>query len=69
MAIIRKKELKALPAEQMREKLAELRKELFSMRAKIATTKTTENSGKYSEIKKTIARLKTYGHQRRVKLD
>ena len=69
MAIIRKKELKALGPAEMKAKLVDLKKELFSMRAKIATTKTAENSGKYSEVKKTIARLKTFAHQKKVILE
>lgn len=69
MAIIKKKELKAMGQEDLRAKLADLKKELFSMRAKVATTKTSENPGKYSQIKKTIARIKTYAHQRRLSVE
>ncbi len=69
MAIIRKKELRAMGTEEMKAKLAELRKELLSARAKIATTKTSDNPGKYKQIKKTIARIRTFVHQRGVKLD
>ncbi len=55
--------------EELRTRLVDLRKEMFSIRAKVATTKTSDNPGKYSEIKRTIARIKTYAHQRRLNLE
>ncbi|HIJ98590.1 TPA: 50S ribosomal protein L29 [archaeon] len=69
MAIIRKKELKAMPQSELGAKLKELRQELLSTRAKTASTKVADNPGKYKQIKKTIARIKTIASQRRYKIE
>ncbi len=69
MSIIRKKELKAMPSSELKAKLDELRKELLSARAKTSSTKVSDNPGKYKQIKKTIARIKTLASQRRLKIE
>ena len=69
MAVIRKKELKGMGIEEMKTKLKELRQELLSMRAKTASTKVPDNSGKYKQMKKIIARIRTIAGERRFKVD
>ena len=69
MAIIRKKELKTMSQEEFKTKLKELRQELLSARAKTASTKVADNPGKFKQIKKTIARIKTIASERRFKIE
>lgn len=59
MAILRKHELKQMPAKQMEERLSELKKELMKVRTQLATGRTPDNPGKIKEIKRTIARMLT----------
>lgn len=55
--------------ETLQGKLRELRQELLATRAKMASTKVADNPGKFKQIKKTIARIKTLATERRYKLD
>ena len=59
MAILRMKELKAMEPEIMKEKLAELRKELGIERGTVAGSGKASNSGKMREMRRTIARILT----------
>ena len=69
MAIIRKKELKAMSQADLQAKLKELRQELLSARAKMASTKIADNPGKFKQIKKTIACIKTIASERGFKAE
>ena len=59
MAIIKKSELKVMKAEDMKNKLVELKKELMKFNAQIAIKIVPENAGKISEVKRTIAKINT----------
>ena len=53
------KELRAIPNEELKGKLAELKKELMKQNAQIAIGATPQNPGKVRVIKKSIARIIT----------
>ncbi len=55
--------------ETLKQKLNELRQELLSTRAKMASTKVADNPGKFKQIKKTIARIKTIATERRYNVE
>ncbi len=69
MAIIRKKELKTMGPKELQAKLGELRRELLSARAKMASTKIADNPGKFKQIRKTIARIMTIAGEKGVKTE
>ncbi len=58
------KELKTLPKIELGNKLAELRKELMKSNAQIALGAVPSNPGKVKAIKKTIARINTFLHEK-----
>ncbi len=64
MALIKKKELKTLSKEDMEKRLEELRKELIKLNAQVARGTPPENPGKIRTVKRTIARLLTFIHQK-----
>ncbi len=66
MAIIKKSELKQMTPEQMTIKLRDLKSELMKIRAQISTKTTLENPGRVRAVKKTIAKLHTFIHQKKV---
>lgn len=53
------KELRGLPVEEMRDKLAQLSQDLAKERATLASGVRPENPGKIGALRKTIARLHT----------
>ncbi|MFH0752171.1 MAG: 50S ribosomal protein L29 [archaeon] len=57
------KELKNLGKKQLEEKLAEAKKELLKVNAKIATKVVPDNPGNIKQIKKTIAKIFTIKKQ------
>jgi len=59
MKQIKTSELKNLSKKQLEEKLAEAKKELMKVNAKIATKIVPENPGSIKQIKKTIAKILT----------
>ena len=59
MAIIDKKDIKSMGADEIDAKVSELRKEVVKQNAQIATGTTPKSPGKLKETKKTIARLLT----------
>lgn len=59
------KELKNLEKSQLESKLAEAKKELLKLNAKIATKIVPENPGSIKQIKKTIARILTFKKQQK----
>lgn len=64
MAIIRKKELKSMTAEELQERLADLRLELMKEESMISSK---QASRKRKEIKRTIARILTMLKQKQEK--
>lgn len=60
---MKKQELKALSSSQMKEKLEEIRRELFSIRLNARTAHVKDNS-QFGKKRKEIARLLTYMQQR-----
>ncbi|MBI2110325.1 50S ribosomal protein L29 [Candidatus Woesearchaeota archaeon] len=59
MAILKKAEIKQMPAHLIKEKINDLQKELIKLNAQVATGTRPENPGRIREIKRTIARLLT----------
>ena len=62
MAVIKKKELKAMKPEELEKKADELLLELVKENAKISVGATVTSPGRLREIKRTIARIKTMQH-------
>nr|CAD6606807.1 50S ribosomal protein L29 [Rhizobium sp. Khangiran2] len=56
-------EVRALTADQLKDKLAELKKEQFNLRFQKATGQ-LEKSSRVNEVRKDIARLKTIARQK-----
>lgn len=69
MAILRNNEIKELSANDMKAKITELRREVMSERAKIASGGAPDNPGKLREIKKVIARILTIAGEKGYKID
>jgi large subunit ribosomal protein L29 len=61
---VKKKELRSLGSEELREKLKQLKSELSSEKGSIASGTKPDNPGKIKEIKRTIARILTILHER-----
>ena len=57
------KEIREMSAEQLAEKLMELKKDLFNPRLQHATNQ-LENPGKIADVKKDIAKIKTVQRER-----
>ena len=60
MAIIRKKELKAMDTKTLGVRLTEIRKELNSERGLVKSGGRSSNPGKIRELRKTVARILTF---------
>ena len=60
------KEIREMSAEQLAEKLMELKKDLFNLRLQHATNQ-LENPGKIADVKKDIAKIKTVQRERELK--
>ena len=60
MAIIRKKELKAMDTKTLGVKLTEIRKELNSERGLVKSGGRSSNPGKIKELRRTVARILTF---------
>ena len=60
------KEIRALSAAEMDEKVAGLKEELFNLRFQLATGQ-LENPARIREVKKTIARIKTVQREEELK--
>ncbi len=59
MKTIKLNELRKLSANQLNEKLTEIKKELLKVNAKIATKVIPENPGSIKQMKKAVARILT----------
>lgn len=58
--MIRKRELREMPAEERRRKLEELRTEIVRLRTSVAAGGTVENPARIREIRRAIARILTF---------
>ena len=56
--MMKAKEIRELTAEELQNKLAELKKDLFNLRLQLATNQ-LDNVNKITEVKRDIARVKT----------
>ncbi len=68
MAIIRKKELKTMTADELKKKLEELKLELFKQRGPIAVGGAVKSPGKIKHIRRTIASILTILNQKKKKM-
>lgn len=66
MAIIKKSKIREASDSELASKLLEYQRELNSERGMLATGGRTSNPGKISELKKTIARVLTIQHERKL---
>lgn len=57
-----RKELRSMSADELNQKIASLKEELFNLRFQLATGQ-LENTSRIREVKKTIARIKTIQSQ------
>jgi len=64
MAIIRKKDLKAMAPAALVAKLGEVRRELNTERGLIKSGGRSSNPGKIKELRRTVARILTYHSQK-----
>ncbi len=66
MAIIKKRQLKEMNDDELRTRLQELKLEIAKEKAQIAIGGSPSNTGRVSELKKTIARIMTEKNKRRL---
>lgn len=64
MAILRTEKIREMGDEELREKLADLQKELVEERGQIEVGGFADNPGRIGEMKKTIAKIKTILNER-----
>ena len=67
MAVIRLSELKEMSTDAMKAKLAELEAEIGREKGSVKATGKPVNSGKYREMRKVVARIKTLLGQRGIR--
>ena len=65
--MLKKKDLKKLSEQDLKQKIEELRKEMIKINAQIATGTPPANKGGINQIKKNIARILTYLNQNKSK--
>jgi len=63
MSILKYKEIEKMKKEELINKIKELKMELAKERSNAAVGGTVKNPGKLREIRRTIARIKTYLNQ------
>jgi large subunit ribosomal protein L29 len=66
MAILRKKEIRAMSSEDRRKKISELRTELVRLRTMVKAGGSIENPSRIRELRKTIARLLTIENEPKI---
>jgi large subunit ribosomal protein L29 len=64
LAILKRKELRSLGSEELKDKLKQLKSELSTEKGSVASGTKPDNPGKIKEIKRTIARILTVLHER-----
>ncbi len=68
MPILRVKEIRDMPSEELMKKLNELRTELLRLKTMIKAGGTIENPARIRELRKTIARILTIEHEQKLGL-
>jgi len=66
MPILRVKEIRDMPSEERAKRLNELRTELLRLKTMIKAGGTVENPARIRELRKTIARIMTIEHERKL---
>ncbi|MFH1257184.1 MAG: 50S ribosomal protein L29 [Candidatus Diapherotrites archaeon] len=66
MAAVKKKDLREMPKAELEEKLAEISMELAKERAMLASGTRPEKPAKIKQLRKGIARIKTFLHQKKM---
>ena len=56
---MKSKEIRTMPTSELKEKLAELEKELMKLSAQVATGTTPKSPGRIRAVKRTVARILT----------
>ncbi len=67
MAIIRKKEMKTMTADELKKKLDELKLELIKQRGQLAVGGAVKSPGKIKYIRRTIASILTILKNKKIK--
>ncbi len=65
MAILRANELREMSIDELKEKLIELKRELFKERVAVATSGSPSNPGRMRELRRTIARILTIMNEKK----
>lgn len=68
MPILRVKEIRDMSSEERMEKLDDLRTELLRLKTMIKAGGTIENPARIRELRKTIARISTIEHEKKLEL-
>ena len=63
--MMKAKEIRELTAEELQNKLAELKKDLFNLRLQLATNQ-LDNTNKINEVKHDIARINTVIREKQI---
>jgi len=66
MAILRKKEIRAMSSEDRRKKVSELQTELVRLRTMVKAGGSIDNPSRIRELRKTIARLLTIENEPKI---
>ena len=59
MSLLRLNKIKSMESKEIRGKINEFKKELITIRGKISSKTNPESPGKISQMRRTIARMKT----------
>lgn len=68
MAIIKIKQIREMKGEDLDKRLGELKLELSKEQSNVKMGRPVKNSGRISEIRKTIARINTIKYERKLKI-
>ncbi len=66
MPILRKKDIRAMSSEDRKKKLTELQTELVRLKTMVEAGGAIENPARIRELRKTIARVLTIEHEKRL---
>jgi len=66
MPILRKKDIRAMSSEDRKKKLTELQTELVRLKTMVEAGGAIENPSRIRELRKTIARVLTIEHEKRL---
>jgi len=68
MAIVKVKQLRETKGEDLDKRLGELKLELSKEQSNVKMGRPVKNPGRISELRKTIARINTIKHERKLKI-